>query len=198
MINLDPAAEASSSGQAPPAAVCITDLISLENICREEKLGPNGGACCSNFMMRAETRAHFVCVHISAHERVLVWTDEVSMVVNYVRAPGLLFAMDFLWANIDWLEEQLEQLIRAGDAYFVFDFPGQMELFTLSDATRNIIETINTKWRIRLAAVQMLDSHLCMDASKCVSIPIHVSFSICERGERSARNCFYTCAYTRV
>ena len=89
--------------------------------------------------------------------------------------PGLLFAMDFLWAKIDWLEEQLEPLIRTGNAYFLFDLPGQMELFTLSDATRNIIETITTKWRICLAAVQMLDSHLCMDASKCVYVHLSIS-----------------------
>ena len=52
VINLDPAAEeASSSGRAPPA-VCITDLISLDNICREENLGPNGGiyALCTSLL----------------------------------------------------------------------------------------------------------------------------------------------------
>jgi hypothetical protein len=40
-------------------------------------------------------------------------------------------------ANLDWLLEQLQPHIAAG-AYLVFDFPGQVELFTHHDAVLNV------------------------------------------------------------
>ena len=43
----------------------------------------------------------------------------------------------------------------------------------MSGSLFNIIDAINRKWGISLAAVQLIDSHLCMDASKYLAGLLH-------------------------
>ena len=57
--------------------------------------------------------------------------------------------------------------------YFVFDLPGQAELFTMSGSLHTIIDVMRREWGISLAAVQLIDSHLCMDASKYLAGLLH-------------------------
>ncbi|KAB2076218.1 hypothetical protein ERO13_A06G024300v2 [Gossypium hirsutum] len=56
---------------------------------------------------------------------------------------GLVYCMDYLEKNIDWLQSKLEPLLK--DHYLLFDFPGQ------------------------LTAVHLVDAHLCSDPAKYVS-----------------------------
>ncbi|GAB2273223.1 hypothetical protein Dimus_008025 [Dionaea muscipula] len=44
-----------------------------------------------------------------------------SILVTYI--IGLVYCMDYLEKNIDWLQSKLEPLLR--DHYLLFDFPGQ-------------------------------------------------------------------------
>uniref|UniRef100_N1QWR0 GPN-loop GTPase 2 n=1 Tax=Aegilops tauschii TaxID=37682 RepID=N1QWR0_AEGTA len=80
---------------------------------------------------------------------------------------GLVYCMDYLEMNIDWLEEKLKPLIE--DHYFLFDFPGQVELFSLHTNARNIINKLIKKLDLRLTAVHLVDAHLCCDPGKYVS-----------------------------
>jgi hypothetical protein len=73
--------------------------------------------------------------------------------------------MEYLDANLDWLQEQLSPL-AASDHYFLFDCPGQVELFTLHTGMKHIITTLTDTWHYRLAAVQLMDAHLCSDPAK--------------------------------
>lgn len=53
---------------------------------------------------------------------------------------GMLYCMEYLEANFDWLEEQLRAAgLLAGDAYVVFDIPGQVELSSDHASLKNII-----------------------------------------------------------
>jgi hypothetical protein len=102
---------------------------------------------------------------------------------------GLLFCMDFLAANLDWLAGSLAPLADAG-TYVLFDLPGQCELFTQHPALRRVVDALTTGkgwgdgggegggtgaaaagapappavWR--LAAVHLLDAVLCTDPAK--------------------------------
>ncbi|CAL8468515.1 g8055 [Coccomyxa elongata] len=78
---------------------------------------------------------------------------------------GLLYCMEFLNENIDWLEERLAPLVKEG-YYIIIDCPGQVELFTLNTGLQNAIKTLTDKLHIRLAAVELVDAHLCSDAGK--------------------------------
>ncbi|KAL7234733.1 hypothetical protein ACSBR1_018229 [Camellia fascicularis] len=52
---------------------------------------------------------------------------------------GLVYCMDYLEKNIDWLESKLKPLLK--DHYLLFDFPGQVELFFLHSNAK-VIDTL--------------------------------------------------------
>ncbi|KAG6551657.1 hypothetical protein Mapa_006743 [Marchantia paleacea] len=54
------------------------------------------------------------------------------------------------------------------DHYLLFDFPGQVELFTLHNNAKNVITEMVRKWDYRLTAVHLVDAHLCSDPGKYV------------------------------
>ncbi len=53
---------------------------------------------------------------------------------------GMLYCMEYLEANYDWLEERLKELGK--DAYVLFDLPGQVELSTNHESVKRIIERL--------------------------------------------------------
>ncbi|KAL0957911.1 hypothetical protein HGRIS_000092 [Hohenbuehelia grisea] len=80
---------------------------------------------------------------------------------------GMLYCMEYLEANYDWLEERLKEL--GNDAYVLFDLPGQVELSTNHDSLKRILERL-TKSGFRLAVVHLCDAHYITDASKYISV----------------------------
>lgn len=78
---------------------------------------------------------------------------------------GLIHCIDYLEANMDWLQEKIQPLLDSG-TYIVFDCPGQVELFTMHQGMRRIIDVIQGQWHFRLVAVHLVDSHLCTDPGK--------------------------------
>ncbi|CAD7695827.1 unnamed protein product [Ostreobium quekettii] len=81
---------------------------------------------------------------------------------------GLVYCIDFLLKNIDWLGTKLKPLEKE-DCYFLFDCPGQVELFTLHESLRGIVRHLTGKSHYRLAAVHLVDAHLCSDPHKYIS-----------------------------
>ncbi|KAH0581634.1 GPN-loop GTPase 2 [Termitomyces sp. J132] len=80
---------------------------------------------------------------------------------------GMLYCMEYLEANFDWLEERLREL--GEEAYVLFDIPGQVELSTNHESLKGLVEKL-TKLRFRLAAVHLCDAHYITDASKYISV----------------------------
>lgn len=98
VINLDPANDQTSY----PCALDIRDLVTLEEIMSDDRLGPNG---------------------------------------------GILYALEELENNFEWLENGLKEL--EGD-YVLFDCPGQVELYTHHASLRNIfIKLQKLEYRVR-------------------------------------------------
>ncbi|KAJ8699153.1 hypothetical protein PTI98_002303 [Pleurotus ostreatus] len=87
---------------------------------------------------------------------------------------GMLYCMEYLEANFDWLAERLRALGR--DAYVVFDLPGQVELTTAHESVRRIVQRLaRSGFRrvlvcVQLAAVHLCDAHYVTDAAKYVSV----------------------------
>ncbi|CAO2039207.1 unnamed protein product, partial [Urochloa humidicola] len=67
---------------------------------------------------------------------------------------GLVYCMDYLEKNIDWLEEKLKPLIE--DHYLLFDFPGQVELFFLHSNARSVINKLIKKLNLRYVSALLL------------------------------------------
>jgi GTPase SAR1 family protein len=98
IVNLDPANDHTSYN----AAIDVRTLIKLEDIMKDDELGPNG---------------------------------------------GILYAMEELEHNMEWLEEGLNRL---GEDYVLFDCPGQAELFTHHSSLRNIFMALQKMgYRVR-------------------------------------------------
>ncbi|ANQ07491.1 ATP binding protein [Plasmodium coatneyi] len=77
----------------------------------------------------------------------------------------LIYCMEYLLTNFDWLEEKLNE---HKDHYLLIDTPGQVELYTHNDALRKIVQKM-TKINCRLTSVHIVDSTLCSDNYKYVS-----------------------------
>ncbi|XP_078423368.1 GPN-loop GTPase 2 [Cetorhinus maximus] len=96
----------------------------------------------------------------------LVKLDDVMDGLGLGPNGGLIYCMEYLEANLDWLLGKLE---RFKDCYFLFDCPGQVELYTHNSSVRNILAQL-AKWNFRLTAVHLVDSHYCTDPAKFISI----------------------------
>lgn len=88
---------------------------------------------------------------------------------------SLMYCMEYLADNYDWLKEQLASAAKtddagSGDAYVLFDCPGQVELYTHHQAMRQLTDKLQNEWNYRLCAVHLVDSHHCNDPGKFVSI----------------------------
>ncbi|XP_010179767.1 PREDICTED: GPN-loop GTPase 2 [Mesitornis unicolor] len=79
---------------------------------------------------------------------------------------GLIYCMEYLEANFDWLQDKLAAF---RGHYYLFDCPGQVELYTHHDALKNVFAQL-AKWNFRLAAVHLVDSHYCTDPGKFISV----------------------------
>lgn len=89
VVNLDPA----TNQYAYDCYVDIRELICVEEVMSEYKLGPNG---------------------------------------------ALVFCLEFLLENLDWLKEALDDIPE--DGYLLFDCPGQIELYSHLDPMPKLIK----------------------------------------------------------
>lgn len=78
---------------------------------------------------------------------------------------GLVFCMEYLSQNFDWLQEQLDDI---EDDYILFDCPGQIELYTHIPVMKQLVDTLQN-WNFRICSVFLIDSQFLIEASKFVS-----------------------------
>lgn len=71
---------------------------------------------------------------------------------------GLVYCMEYLLTNIDWLEDQLKEL---GSHYVIFDCPGQVELYTHHRGFKTILDTLTKDLNCRLCSVHLVDAFYC-------------------------------------
>lgn len=103
VVNLDPA---NDPGAPYPAAISLSELITLKDVMDEFELGPNG---------------------------------------------GMLYCMEYLEKNFDWLETRLKEEV-VGDTWVMFDLPGQVELGTNHGSLKVIVDKLGKAgFRVSLA-----------------------------------------------
>lgn len=80
---------------------------------------------------------------------------------------ALMYCMEYLEENFDWLLGQLKE--NEGKVnYFIFDCPGQVELYTHHRSMARIFEKLN-QLGYHLCTVQLIDSHYCSEPTKFIS-----------------------------
>lgn len=76
----------------------------------------------------------------------LVTLDDVMENLQLGPNGGLLYCIEYVEANLDWLESKMTS---HGDCYFLFDCPGQVELYTHQSSVKNMFSQL-TKWNFRV------------------------------------------------
>ncbi|XP_045493693.1 GPN-loop GTPase 2 [Colias croceus] len=117
IVNLDPA----NDNITYQPGIDIRELIHLEDVMAEYKLGPNG---------------------------------------------ALLYCIEYLEKNIDWL---LDKIKGEHSTNFIFDLPGQVELYSHHESLSNIFTKLTSLANLQLCVVHLIDSHHCSDAAKFIS-----------------------------
>lgn len=96
----------------------------------------------------------------------LIKLDEVMDHFKLGPNGGLVYCMEYLEKNMEWLLAKLAPLKKK---YLLIDCPGQVELYTHNDSVRNIVTQLEA-FGARLCAVNLVDAHYCSDASKYVAV----------------------------
>jgi hypothetical protein len=115
----------------------------------------------------------------------LVKTEDVMESMTLGPNGGLLYSMEFLEQNLDWLIREINKLkfddkkfassSKKGmkTPYLIFDCPGQIELYTHSESFNKIVKRLSSKKEcgldMRLVGVYLVDSHYTNDSGKFVS-----------------------------
>ncbi|KAG8312722.1 GPN-loop GTPase 2 [Homalodisca vitripennis] len=95
----------------------------------------------------------------------LITVADVMAHVELGPNGGLVYCMEYLEQNIQWLTEQLDKL---PGHYFIFDCPGQVELYTHHNSMKNVMLKLQ-ELNFRLCTVHLVDSHYCSDPGKFIS-----------------------------
>jgi hypothetical protein len=79
---------------------------------------------------------------------------------------GLVYCMEYLIQNSEWLKDELDQF--GEDEYVILDCPGQMELYTHLPIMRNLMKLL-TMWGYRVVGAYLMDSLFVLESSKFIS-----------------------------
>ncbi|GAB0099243.1 GPN-loop GTPase 3 [Sergentomyia squamirostris] len=94
--------------------------------------------------------------------------------LHYGPNGGLIFCLEFLVKNSDWLKEQLcggsdeEMEGEPDDDYIIFDMPGQIELYTHLSVGRELVQLLQS-WNFQVCNVFLIDSQFMVDGAKFIS-----------------------------
>uniref|UniRef100_A0A0V0G835 GPN-loop GTPase 2 n=1 Tax=Triatoma dimidiata TaxID=72491 RepID=A0A0V0G835_TRIDM len=78
---------------------------------------------------------------------------------------GLLYSIEYLEKNFNWF---LGKLNSFKNHYFIFDCPGQVELYSHHNSMKGIMQKLQAVG-FSLCAVCLVDSHYCSDPGKFIS-----------------------------
>jgi len=118
-------------------------------------------------VVNLDPAAEFFNYQPIADIRELIQVDDVMEDEELKFGPngGLVFAMEFLLENQEWLEEALGE---DEDDYILFDCPGQIELYTHMTVMKRLVDTLQA-WNFRICAIFVLDCHFMVDGNKFIS-----------------------------
>jgi len=102
---------------------------------------------------------------VSIDVRDLIGLDDVMEELDYGPNGGLVYAFEYLNENLEWLNDQLGE---GDDDYFIFDCPGQIELYSHVPVMKSIVQALQ-RWGFMVCGVYVLDSQFIADAGKFMS-----------------------------
>jgi len=100
--------------------------------------------------------------------RDLITVEDVMEELGLGPNGALIYCMEYLLENMDWLEEELDNF--DDDEYLILDCPGQIELYTHVPIMKQVIEQMVT-WghTSSMCSVFIVDATFVCDAPKFIS-----------------------------
>lgn len=144
-------------------------------------MGPAGAGkstFCNSIIRHMQTigrRAHIVNLDPAAEPtdyeftidiRDLISLQDVMEEMNLGPNGGLLYCFEFLLNNLDWLDEQIGDF---NDEYLIFDFPGQIELYTHVPVLPAVVKHLQQSLNFNLCATYLIEAPFIVDTSKFFS-----------------------------
>jgi GTPase SAR1 family protein len=103
--------------------------------------------------------------NISIDIRNLITIDDVMQELNFGPNGALVYCMEYLINNLDWLKKELGYF---EEDYLIFDLPGQIELYTHIPVIPRILKTLQDMGYY-CCCVYLLDSHFMSDHNKFIA-----------------------------
>ncbi|EQC33599.1 GPN-loop GTPase [Saprolegnia diclina VS20] len=98
--------------------------------------------------------------------RDLISLEDVMEELGYGPNGGLVYCMEYLIQNLDWLQDLLVEY--SDDDYFIFDCPGQIELYSHLPVMKSLCAALGD-WGFSICGVYLIDSLFISDPSKFIS-----------------------------
>ena len=86
--------------------------------------------------------------------------------LGYGPNGALVYCMEFLLQNVDWLKDAIEEF--AEDDYIILDCPGQVELYSHLNLMHTLAKNLTVNGN-RCVAVYLLDALFILEPSKFIS-----------------------------
>jgi len=173
VVNFDPANEAVAAAAAAGTATTTTAAEEKNINANDNDDDRNGGN--SDAPVLPYDAVYDVCTDAICLSRVM---EEKQLGPN----GGLMYCMEYLVEHFEEVMETIEERVlnsydengngnedEESAYYLIFDFPGQVELYTHSTVVQDLVRLLGENLRLRLAAVQLVDALFCADASKFLS-----------------------------
>jgi GPN-loop GTPase len=109
--------------------------------------------------------ADFYKYESSMDIRDLITVEDVMDELELGPNGGLVYCMEYLVENADWLAEQINDF---SDDYLLIDCPGQIELYVHLPVMQQFVQLLQN-WGYTVCCVYMLDSQFMTDPSKFLS-----------------------------
>ncbi|GLD91820.1 hypothetical protein PINS_up000353 [Pythium insidiosum] len=98
--------------------------------------------------------------------RDLISVEDVMEELGYGPNGGLVYCMEYLVQNLDWLQDLLTEY--SDDDYFIFDCPGQIELYSHLPVMKQLCDALKD-WGFAICGVYLIDSLFISDPTKFIS-----------------------------
>mmetsp|Transcript_10006 Transcript_10006/g.15116 ORF Transcript_10006/g.15116 Transcript_10006/m.15116 type:complete len:273 (-) Transcript_10006:45-863(-) len=98
--------------------------------------------------------------------RELISLEDAMEELNFGPNGGLVYCMEYLLQNSDWLQDELENI--GEDEYLILDCPGQIELYSHLPIMHNLIRQMEM-WGYRMVVVYLLDALFVLEPEKFIS-----------------------------
>lgn len=95
--------------------------------------------------------------------RDLIKIEDVMDEFNLGPNGGLIFCMEYFMDNLTWFQEEIEY---SENKNIIFDFPGQIEIYTHCNLVRDFVEYIKKTLEINLFGNFLLDCQFVGDLGK--------------------------------